>query len=163
MASLDMRDIENLVDTRAYPHRVVQRKHTVWTAQSKETYICADEFDSHSQNDQSRALERRHHALLLRNQMSSSSTFAKGEMNNYESDTAASFKKCFHPHLERWNGCASQATISSNTMCNQDSLVYKSSDSMEDREEQQTDWSEDEENSSGTTGMFVFGFDTFNV
>ena len=86
--------------------------------------------------------------------MSFASTVPEGEMDTYEGGKSASFKNCSGFHLERWNGCASQATKSllTATMCNQDSL-YKSSDGMEAGDEQQTDWSEEEENSSGKTGV----------
>jgi hypothetical protein len=84
--------------------------------------------------------------------MSFASTVPEGGMDIYESQTSASSKGYSDSDLEKWKSCASQSCRSLlNIMCNQDSL-YKSSDSMEEVEDQQTDLSE-EENTFGTTGM----------
>jgi hypothetical protein len=78
----------------------------------------------------------------------------EGEMDTYENEIPAAAEECFDFHLEKWNGCACRPFKSSlNIMCNQDSLG-RSSDGVEG-DEQQSDWSEEEEASSGTTGMYI--------
>ena len=74
-------------------------------------------------------------------------------MDTYESKTPTSFEDSPNFRLERGDGCASQSCRSLlNIMCNQDSL-YRSSDGVEEGDEQQTDWTHEEENTSGKTGM----------
>lgn len=81
------------------------------------------------------------------------SSASEGEMDTYESKTPASFEDCSNFRLERGNGCASQSCRSLlNIMCNPDSL-YRSSDGVEEGDEQQTHRTDEEENTSGTTGM----------
>jgi hypothetical protein len=88
----------------------------------------------------------RHNGHLWRNPTSFASTVQGGTMDD-SSQTAASAKD----FSERRNGCAQSCRSLLNIMCNQDHF-YKSSDSMDEGVEKQTDWSDDEDNTSITTG-----------